>query len=390
MRLIQFFTLLFAIVIFPTACKIDYRPPVESPKTGYLVVEGFINCGDAPTKITLSRTTSIYNDSITDNKEHDALVSIEGSNNESYPLYESTGGVYTSQFLHLDNTEKYRLKIKTQYGKEYASDFSAYRTTPGIDSLSWLRDANGVKIYVNTHDDEHQPGYYFWKYEETWEIHSAFYSQLVYVYVPGSLDPVGVGYRNADHSADLSLYTCWPHVTSSNVNIGSSEKLSRDQIFFPIMSIESQSAKLSVLYSIKVFQYSVSKEQYDYLRILKTNSEDIGSITGPLPSQLTGNIHCLTNPSETVLGFVEMAQEKQSNRLFISNDEVPGWNYDPHCVEFSVDNDVENLKGKADLFPTLVHEIIGLGAIKSFYATRDRGCMDCTIYGSNVKPDFWP
>ena len=250
-------------------------------KTGYLVVEGFINCDGGPTTITLSRTLNIYDDSTTDNREHNAIVNIEGSNNETFPLYETGDGVYTSSPLQLNPDEKYRLNIKTQYGKEYASDYSNYRTTPEIDSLSWARDNNGVKIYINTHDDQTQPGYYYWKYEETWEIHSKYYSSLQYTYSPGNPIPTGVGYRNQDQSPDTALYRCWMDMPSSNVNIGSSEKLSRNLIYFPIMSIEPQSRKLSVLYSIKVDQYALSKDAYNYLKILKTNSEDIGSIFGP-------------------------------------------------------------------------------------------------------------
>jgi hypothetical protein len=378
--------LLFFITII--SCKDEFRPPVKSPKTGYLVVEGFIN-GNGTTSISITRTIKLY-DTVRDVNEHSAIVSIEGQNNESFPLYETGGGVYTSSPLQLNSNEKYRLNIKTQDGKEYASDYSNYRTTPDIDSLSWTRDNSGVKIYINTHDDQNQPGYYYWKYEETWEINSTYYSSLQYAYSPGSPIPIGVGYRNQDQSPDIALYRCWLNLPSSNVNIGSSEKLSRNLIYFPIMSIEPQSRKLSVLYSIIVDQYALSKDAYDYLKILKTNSEEIGSITGPLPSELTGNIHCITTPSETVIGFVEVSLEKQSERLFISNDELPNWGYKQQCTEFVIDNNSESLKANGDLYPTTVFETGAFGAIVKFFATPEINCMDCRLYGSPVKPDFWP
>jgi hypothetical protein len=389
MRYIQFFTLLLLIEFFATGCKIEYHPDVQSPTTGYLVVDGFIN-SQGPTTVTLSRTLKIYDDSTRDNREHSAMVNIEGSNNETFPLYETGDGVYTSAPLQLDSNEKYRIKIKTRFGREYESEYSNYRATPDIDSLTWKRDNNGVKIYINTHDDKVQPGYYNWVFQETWEIHSTYYSTIEYGYLPGSSIPVGVGYRNRDQSADTALYKCWQHVTSSNINIGSSEKLNRDVIYFPIMSIEPQSRKLSVLYSIQIFQYAVSREAYDYLKILKTNSEQIGSITGPLPSQLTGNIHCITAPSETVIGFVEVSHEKQSQRLFISNDELPGWGYKMPCAEIVIQNTPESLRDNADLYPTTVFEVGPFGSIKSFYATPEPNCMDCRLIGSPVKPDFWP
>src|SRR5665213_797683 len=389
MRLLKSLICFFLFGFFNTGCKIEYRPSVPSTKTGYLVVEGFINSGNGPTTITLSRTINVYDDSTIDSHEHNAIMIIECENTESYPLYETGDGVYTSSSLQLNSNEKYRLKIKTQYGKEYESDYSSYRTTPDIGSLSWTRDNNGVKIYINTHDDQVQPGYYYWKYEETWEIHSTYYSTIQYLYNPGSPLPYGVGYRNDNQTPDTSLYRCWQDVPSSNINIGSSEKLNRNVIYFPIMLIEPQSRKLSILYSIKVLQYGISKDAYTYLGILKSNSENIGSIIGPLPSGLTGNIHCIATPSETVIGFVEVSQEKQSKRLFISNDELPGWGYKMQCAEYIIGNGPQSLQDNSDLYPTIPYET-RLGLILSFYATPEPNCVDCRLYGSSVKPAFWP
>jgi hypothetical protein len=385
MSLFKFFSCLFCIILLATSCKIEYRPPVESPKTGYLVVEGFIN-SHGPTTITLSRSLKIYDDTTSDNREHNAIINIEGSNNETFPLYETGDGVYTSSSLQLDSNEKYRLKIKTQFGKEYESDYSSYRVTPDIDSLTWKRDNNGVKIYINTHDDQVQPGYYNWKYEETWEFHSRFLSSLQW-----NLDntgiPVGVGYKYKDGSFDTSIYKCWKTVKSSNIAIASTEKLSRNDVYNQIMSLALGSEKLSVLYSLNVHQYALSKDAYIYLQKLKLNTEDIGSVFSVQPSELTGNIHCITNASEIVIGYVEVAYEKEK-RLFISNSEVPGWNYRQDCQTLVVFNDPASIQKYAAGLPTIPYQS-GLGII-SFYDSPDPNCVDCTLRGINVRPSFWP
>ena len=388
MTLIKSLTCLFFIVFFATGCKTEYRPTIESPASGYLVVEGFIN-SEGTTSVTLSRTLKIYDDSVVNNREHNAMVNIEGDSNDSYPLYETGNGIYTSSSLQLNPNEKYRLKIKTSNGKEYASDFSNYRTTPGIDSLSWTRDNNGVKIYINTHDDQSQTGYYYWKYEQTWEYDAAYYSQLELIVDPDTKLVVGVRYKNADKSIDSSLKKCWKSVNSSNINIGSSERLSSNHIYFPIITIPSADERLSVLYFIKVKQNSISEQAYSYLQKLKKNTEEIGSIFAGQPSQLNGNIHCTTNPSETVIGFIEVSQEKQES-IFISNKQVPGWNYNNGCGEYLLQNNPSELGEKAGgLFATVPFAVTPVG-IASFFATPDVNCLDCTLRGSNVKPSFWP
>lgn len=388
MKLIKSLICLFLIGSFATGCKIEYRPSLKSPSSGYLVVEGFIN-SDGPTSITLSRTIKIYNDSVVDNREHNALVNIEAQSNESFPLYETGDGVYTSSSLQLNSNEKYRLKIKASDGKEYVSDYTSYQSTPDIDSLSWQRNSDGVKIYVNTHDDQSQIGYYSWKYEETWEFHAAYYSSLQFIIDPITHVVVGVKYKNADKSIDSSLHTCWKNVISSDIILRSSEMLSSNHIYFPIMSIPSAGEKLGVLYSIKVSQYALSEEGYSYLQKLKKNTEEIGSIFAAQPSELKGNIHCTTNPTETAVGFVEVSQEKQK-RLFISNDQIPGWNYNDGCAEILLQNNPDELKEKAGgLFPTIPFLVTPVGIV-SFFATPDNNCLDCTFRGSNVKPSFWP
>ena len=50
------FLIVIAVLFF--TCKEPYNPPIASPATGYLVVEGFINA-QGPTQIKLSRTTQL-------------------------------------------------------------------------------------------------------------------------------------------------------------------------------------------------------------------------------------------------------------------------------------------------------------------------------------------
>jgi hypothetical protein len=381
-----FIYILFLIIA--AGCKEKYLPPVQSPNTGYLVVEGFINSGQEPTSITLTRTTKLY-DSVNIIYEHNAVVNIEGENQESFPLSETGNGVYLSSSLNLNKNEKYRLKIKTQDGKEYASDFASVKSTPDIDSLSWKRENGGVKIYVNTHDPQNNTRYYHWKYEETWEFHSTYYSSLYYFFDQNGL-PIGVAFRNANQSVDTTLHKCWNTVNSTNINLGSSEKLSEDVIYLPLVYIEPASVKLSVLYSINVRQYALSHDAYLFFQRIKKNTENVGSIFDAQPSELQGNIHCITNPSEVVIGYIDISEEKQK-RIFISNDELPRWNYSQSCSQIILDNQPDSLKKYGSgLSPTVVFSLGPFGGVKQFYATPDEHCMNCTLTGSNIRPSFWP
>lgn len=383
MKTLSVYIIFFFVVC---GCKEKFNTNIQSPSTGYLVVEGFISSGQDPTNITLTRSVKLY-DSVNIIPEHNALINIESETNEVFPLNETGAGSYTSGSLSLDNAKKYRLQIKTQDNKEYVSDFATVKKTPDIDSISWTRENGGVKIYVNTHDPQNNTRYYKWDYEQTWEFHSTYYSSLLYTFSQNGV-PIGVNYRNADHSVDTTIFKCWNTVNSTNINLGSSEKLSKDVIYLPLVFIEPASIKLSVLYSINVRQYALSHEAYLFFQKIKKNTESLGSIFDAQPSELNGNIHCITNPVEIVIGYIDISEEKKK-RIFIRNDELPGWGYRTGCTFITIDNNPDSiLKYGVGLSPTVPVKV-GLGIV-SFNATPDQNCIDCTLTGSNVRPAFWP
>lgn len=377
-----------AALICLCSCKQIYDPHIETKTTGLLVVEGFINSGQGSTTIRLSRSTSLENTVF--KPELNAQVSVEGEDGSSFILFNNGNGSYTNAQIPLNNVVKYRLDIVTSDGKEYASDYTPVKYTPPIDSITWQRENDGLRLYANARDPQNDSKYYQWKYEETWEIHSAFYTSIIYTRDPTTNAVSGLVYRFPDHSPDTLLHKCWSTLNSSTITLGSTEKLTADIVYLPIQYIEPHSEKLSVLYSINLRQYAISHDNYLFLQKMKKNTEQLGTIFDPQPSEISGNIHCLTNPGEIVIGFVEVTEE-QVRRVFIYNSQIPGWGYDPNCIEVVTDNNLDSIKKYAsDLYPTLPYSLDPFGGILKFSATNDKNCMDCTFRGVNQKPDFWP
>lgn len=372
----------FILLLYVLACKEIYNAPIQTPSTGYLVVEGYINNGADPTVITLTRTTRLY-DTVLIIYEHSAQVSIESDGGESYPLAEQSNGNYVSGSLTLNAAEKYRIHIRTTDGKEYLSDFSDVRNTPAVDSITWKVDNKGVRLYANSHDPGNSTRYYEWKYSETWEFHSSFVKRLDFDYDPltGSI----LGVHRLD-PPDYSIYRCWKTQLSTDIIIGSTEKLNNDTVYLPVRYIEPQSFELSVLYYMKLKQYALSHDAYLFKQKLKKNTEQLGSIFDAQPSELSGNIHCTTDPSEIVIGFVEVSQE-QLKTIFIHNSELDHWPTVLDCSEEVFANKPFGIP--LGIIPTRVDKTGPFNSIITFFAS-DPICVDCTLRGTNVKPPFWP
>jgi hypothetical protein len=311
---------------------------------------------------------------------------LQGRDNSTYNLTERAGAIYTNTGLNLNSSQQYRLYIKTREGKEYASDYVKVRIAPPIDSVGWVRENNnGLQIYVNTHDPKNNTWYYRWTTEETWEYHSVYYTSIDYTHDPVT-NRLGIKFRRPDRQVEPKLFTCWKGENSTSLVLGSSVKLSIDSIHKPLIQIPFGSWKLSVLYSVLIKQYALSKEEYEFLDKMKKNSEETGNIFGRQPSELKGNVRCLSNPSEPVIGFIGIAN-RQEKRIWISRRDVPDWRYFMECEIYDIP--IDSIYDYASYTPVTPTTIDVAGNIDT-YMVATPSCVDCTTRGSNTKPTFWP
>lgn len=368
------FSLLMAIVV--PACIKEYLPPELQSPNRFLIVEGIINATpDSPTLIKLSRTRNLT-DSALSAVEPNALVAIEEENGSNYLLQENANGVYILQQIPINPDRKYRLRIRTSDGTEYESDFVQPLRTPPIDSISWRRDDDEVTFFASTRDPQNQTRFYRWDFDETWEYNSEYESFI--------------GFRNGQlffRDSTEFVRTCWRHASSVDVLVASSGGLTEDVINeFPLTTMVEGSEKLGQRYSMLLRQYAIDQGAYEYWQILRRNSQELGSIFDPQPSQIRGNIRCITRPGEPVLGYVS-ASTITEYRIFVRQQQIGPWTVDSEgniCTETitSVDSAAHYL---ADGRLAPYYYITG-GGISLVHAA----CVDCTVKGgSNRRPDFW-
>ncbi|HTQ28536.1 MAG TPA: DUF4249 domain-containing protein [Puia sp.] len=370
-----------------SSCRDPYNPPAIQSPPAYLVVDGYLNAGPDSTVITLSRTRNL--DSTSTIPELHALVTVIGDDSVTHTLYEQGNGVYVSPQLGLNSAEKYRLRIMTANGEKYQSDTIPVRQAPPIDSISWRNDSAGVSIYVSTHDPLNSTWYYKWDYTETWQYQSGV--RCDYDWVNDEI---------VSRTDQTQIYNCWTSLNSTDIHVATSSNLSSDIINNLLLtSIPMGSEKLSMEYSILVRQYAITSDAYNYWQNLKLNTEQMGGLFDPQPSQLTGNIHCITNPQEPVMGYIG-ASTVANYRIFILAPQVTQpWGYVPYYAElvsglectlqlYSYDQMVQYFDVPAG---SRRYVLYGTPTGAPGYLVVFIGCADCRIHGgTNIKPSFWP
>jgi hypothetical protein len=365
-------------LLIMAACVEPYNLPSQSERAkGFLVIDGFLDGTKKTGYVRLSRATGLAEYRGTSYEEK-ATVTVEVEDGGSFSLTEKMNGLYSADNLDLDPLSNYRVRIKTEGGSEYSSDFIQLLQSPSFDSLYWLPQDEGIQFYVNAHDDLEKTHYYHYLFTETWVYRVQFVSHYKRL---GSL-PVK---RGKNELVD----TCWQSATNTAILIESTNTLKHDVVNqFPINFIKKGSRNLAIRYSVIVEQRAISESEFQYLTLLRKTNESLGGLFDPIPSAVLGNVHNDDNASEPVLGYFGGGFPAEK-RIFITFEDLPKYLQTLDGLGYDCSLSTIKLGGLEELGTSIYVEIsdpsIGL------YYIASPNCADCrSLGGDTIKPNFWP
>ena len=240
------------------------------------------------------------------------------------------------------------------------------KAVPPIDTLFYEKviineetptsgPVEGCQIYLNSFDPEGKCIYYRWDYSETWKFEIPY---------------------------NVENQVCWITYNSAKINIKNTSVLSEDRINrYPLYFISNETDRLYVRYSILVNQYSLSQEEYTYWEQLNSITQDVGSLYDIMPSSIQGNLFCIEDPEQQVLGYFSVSA-KTSSSIYIDEQFRGPVNHYKDCYG--------NTYATGEFIPGLnVYRwiyYVGQGYVET---TFHKECADCTARGTLTKPDFW-
>ncbi len=355
-----------------TGCIEPYEGKTESIDS-ILVVEGIISNGT--TQIVLSKSVGL-DDNIYGNliSVDNAMMYVECDDGNRSPVaYSSGSGIYTIETSELNADAKYRLVIHAD-GEEYHSSFLAPAISPPVD-VSFTNDENDIHVCITTYGNNDQPKYYLWSYKEDWEIHPAIHGKWVII---DGIEVINDLYTSANR------YYCWKKDSSRVLLLGSTDKSIENTISEKkIHTFSRTDDRISVLYRITVKQNTIHKEGYDFFYNLQKNIEQIGSIFGPIPSEIMGNIKCASNSDIPAIGYVDVSTASTGEQYLTST------YYDPTLwLEQSNTCGLTILKNPKTVSTGYVFYYQD-AEFNNYYILES--CVDCTKTGGiKRKPKDWP
>ncbi len=376
---------LLLLLLLTSGCVSDFVPAGITSSAGILVVEGSI---EEPygTTIRLTRTkelnSNLPNEAVTSAQL--TIIRSDGSTLATLEPVAGQPGYYSvTHDIHLQAEETYALAIVIG-DRHYRSTFQSPMYSPEIDEVTWQSKADGyeVDVRVSAHDPENQIKHFLWKYEEDWEIKAEYATNYRY---DSALKTV-VEVFNPSYG---DRYYCWDSNRSTSLLLGSMDNLSESRIKDKVLlNLKAGDTRFSFLYSILVKQYALSKEAYRYFRNMQGNIDNVGSIFAPQPTEMEGNITCISHPDETVTGFVYISTVT-TKRIYIDARDVPLMKKIINCWE-PTPSDLEYSYTPAKAYMTSLGIYLFIPESMA-YRYRSILCMDCTFLGGNKqKPAFWP
>ena len=381
---------LFLISCFSPSCIEEYKMPTYATNDfePELVIQGYILSNDE-SLVYLSMTEPVYNESepipITN-----AQINIIGQNGYESKVaeYHEERDCYIIDTEQLSQETLYALRVELD-GEVYQSDFLSIVDSPEIDEVTYKEHEDGISIHVSTYATSDDLNFYMWSFEEDWEFH-AEYDFL-------RLDGTPI-YNHDKYSLENleknPYYYCWGHKHSSKINIYRTDNLIENIVKEnKLHHIPIDDIRISYIYSILVKQYSLTPEAYSYYSTLKLYTENTGGLFPPMPSDLRGNISCISNSEIKIRGYVHACNVK-TKRIFIYASDlkeiVPEYQ---NCV---IEYARTNYRGWEELW----YNKVRMGyIIATPYGKLDENsklysptCLDCrAVEGATKKrPDFWP
>ena len=160
-----------------------------------------------------------------------------------------------------------------------------------------------------------------------------------------------------------------------------------------LLDIPIDDIRITYIYSILVKQWSLSDAAYNYYKTLKKFTEESGGLFGPMPTEITGNVSCISNPDKKARGYV-IASNVKSKRHYIYRSDfkqiVPL--YENCYWEWPGMHDYWEAQWSDNIDKFGCIALSKSGKIDMDAILYSSECVDCrkTKGATKKRPDFWP
>jgi hypothetical protein len=274
-----------------------------------------------------------------------ANVSISDDAGNSEILVERSPGIYETSFNGIQGQigGSYQLVFE-KAGKKYESEFQKLRAPGVIDKLYTSFEQNllegspntsgpnpgfdALNIYVDARGVSDESTLLRWRTTGVYEMRAfpeRHQKSTINGYIPDPLPCSGyvANGLNISKVSECECCQCWLYEYSSGVNISDNLNI-HDAVFnkVNIGKIPITSMRFYTRYHLEVEQLSLSDDIYDFWKLVRIQENSSGNIFQPNAVKIRGNVKCVSDPNEEVLGIFSVSGVVRTS-IFIDQAQIP-------------------------------------------------------------------
>lgn len=411
-----------------TSCIEEFEAEnITDVLAGSLVVDARISDRNMVHTIFLSRTFSLEDSEPL--PEIGAQVSLFDELGSRIDFGEKSPGTYSTEgAITLEPGKGYRLEIETVYGVRYSSNETNVPTKVEINGLHAEKrisgfETQGIAILVDIDDGPTTSNHYRYEYEETYKIVAPYSNPFDWDEIDYDIND-GDGWEVTIASRDEQVNICFGTNKSNDIILASTAGLDTNSLNdFQVRFLARDNYAISHRYSVLVKQYHHDINANSFFQLLKDFTSVENVFSNVQTGSLEGNISAVNSEVAQVFGYFELSSYSEKRLFFNYEDFYPNEPLPPYLMFCATgapplypegfhitpapDGDgfiIDGTQGSplidgilAGLYAYLADNedyedyIVregGVGGAAPFLV-KPLGCVDCTVFGSNIVPEFW-
>ncbi|MBX2964534.1 MAG: DUF4249 domain-containing protein [Cyclobacteriaceae bacterium] len=332
---------LFWILVIFSACVDPLQIPIPD-EDKRIVVDGMITNTPGPYQVKLFYTNKISTSRLQPFEPvTGALVAIKNDAGQTYVLTEIKAGLYESDPNTLTGEigRSYQVVIQTPDEKTYQSA-PQLLTNPGeitdvdlVFAPSALPSYNAtitdaLEIFIDSKGVTGDNNLFRWRWKTIHKVRA--YPELEVILTPGgpvpNPEPCSGHIRRGSGTVqvgDCTCCYCWSYDYSEKARVSKNQFVNANTFLNQSIGlIPVTSMHFFDKYHLEVQQLSLSEEAYDFWDLVEKQQNGNADLFQPNAIKIRGNMYCVDNPDEEVLGFFGVSGVA-SISMFIPVDEVP-------------------------------------------------------------------
>lgn len=335
----KFWTVGFLAFLVIGSCIDPITLAIDSEE-GVIVVDGGITDEEGPYVVNLFRSVGVYNDLTKRPAVTGAFVYIIDEDGNRERLIDTTPGIFVADAAFKAQYGKsYYLRIEAFDGKIYESTPQMFQPVAELDSIYFEFEDKvdtdptnpennaGFNVYldatINTEVD-----YVRWNWSGLYEVQTFPEKRMINAGEAGRIpDPRPCsGYRIIQGAltqvSACECCNCWVTEYSRSPEVGDVDFYGGKVSKFKIAYIPATKSLFLNKYRIEVQQASISKDVYDYWKLVKVQKEGGSSLFQPTSAKIRGNLTCINDATAEIFGLFSVSSIKRKS-VVISRDDIP-------------------------------------------------------------------